>query len=244
MAFEKRIVHTFHVLAAVGIILFEGIIRDGIGNLFTAAYNHAGSVVWVWRWLELIQRGLVQCFSVGTLLALSLLSVLVIIAFVVRSHLLVYIGREHEVGTSSRLLRCVSFLCLFRRSLWSELQVILMRGTGVASFLSCVCDVLWAEDVVSIATGGTSWASKLFGTVASSLHWRQAKQRIAGIRTLKQRVDFSSGWHPWLPAFLTTYVLGLFQEILSSIGVITGCLQHSLLHKSDGLACNVWLGLL
>ena len=75
--------------------------------------------------------------------------------------------------------------------------------------------------------------------MASSLHWGQSKQRIAGIRTLKQRVDFSSGRHPWLPTFLTTYVLGLFQEILSSISVITGCLQHSLLHKSDGLACNV-----
>ena len=79
----------------------------------------------------------------------------------------------------------------------------------------------------------------MLGTVASSLHWRQAKQRIAGVRTLKQRVDFSGGRHPWLPAFLTAYVLGLFKEILSSIGIITGCLQHPLLHKSNGLACDV-----
>ena len=90
------------------------------------------------------------------MLALGLLSVLVIVAIVVWGHLLVYIGREHEVLTASRLLRCVSFLCLFGWSLWSELQVILLRVTGMTSFLSCVCDVLRAEDVVSIATGGTS----------------------------------------------------------------------------------------
>ena len=37
VAFEKRVVHTFHVLAAVGIILLEGVIRDGVDYLLTAA---------------------------------------------------------------------------------------------------------------------------------------------------------------------------------------------------------------
>ena len=37
VAFEKRVVHTFHVLAAVCIILLEGVIRDGVDYLLTAA---------------------------------------------------------------------------------------------------------------------------------------------------------------------------------------------------------------
>ena len=45
MALEKRVVHTFDVLAAVGIILLERVIRDGVSYLLAAAKNHTGGVV-------------------------------------------------------------------------------------------------------------------------------------------------------------------------------------------------------
>ena len=45
MALEERVVHTFDVLAAVGIILLERVIRDGVSYLLAAAKNHTGGVV-------------------------------------------------------------------------------------------------------------------------------------------------------------------------------------------------------